>query len=191
MEKIISSIKSMYAVSDASIASLTSKMTELHLPKKHILIKSGVVDKNYYFIEKGLTRSYCIIDGEEATTWFSKEGELAFSMLSCYENKPGFEYVDLLEDSIIYAIPVHKLNLLYETNIEIANWSRIAHQKAFLDLELRHIALATQSAKERYDTFTQEKSDLFKRVKLGYIASFLGVTQVTLSRLRAKQHFLT
>ena len=186
MEKIISSIKNIYPVSDASIQLLTSKMERKEFPKKHLLIKGGIINKNYYFIEKGLTRSYCIINGEEATTWFSKEGELAFSMLSVYENKPGFEYVDLLEDAIVYAISIDKLNELYKTNIEIANWSRTIHQKAFLDLEYRHIALATQSAKERYTNFTKESSDLFKRVKLGYIASFLGVTQVTLSRLRAE-----
>ena len=160
-------------------------MKRLDLPKKHVLIKGGVLDKNYYFIEKGLTRSYCIINGEEATTWFSKEGGLTFSMLSSYENKPGFEYVDLLEDSIIYVIPVSELNALYETNIEIVNWSRVVLQKAFIDLEMRHISLASHSAKQRYENFTKEKSDLFQRVKLGYIASFLGVTQVTLSRLRA------
>jgi CRP-like cAMP-binding protein len=189
MEAIISSIKSMYAVSDKSIELLVSKMKKHEFPKKHILIKGGVIDKNYYFIENGLTRSYCIIEGEETTTWFSKEGELAFSMLSCYENKPGFEYVDLLEDSIVYSIPVNELNKLYDSNIEIANWSRIVHQKAFLDLEYRHIAMTTQSAKERYINFTKDKSDLFKRIKLGYIASFLGVTQVTLSRLRAEPIF--
>ena len=189
METIISSIKQMYPVSDTSIKLLTSKMEKAVFPKKHILIKGGIINKNYYFIEKGLTRSYCIIDGEETSTWFSKEGELAFSMLSCYENKPGFEYVDLLEDSVVYSISIDKLNELYKTNIEIANWSRIVHQKAFLDLEYRYIAMTTQSAKERYINFTKEKFDLFKRIKLGYIASFLGVTQVTLSRLRAEPIF--
>ena len=191
MEKIISSIRNVCPVSDSSIEALTRHMKLLKLPKKTVLIKSGEIDKNYYFIEKGITRSYCLIDGEETTTWFSTEGDVTFSMLSCYENKAGYEYVDLLEDAVIYSIPIHALNTLYETNIEIANWSRLLHQKAFLDLELRHIALITQSAKERYENFICEKADLFKRVNLGYIASFLGVTQVTLSRLRAERSFLT
>ncbi len=189
METIISSIKQMYPVSNESLELLTGKMEKVLFPKKHILIKAGIVNKNYYFIEKGLTRSYCIINGEETTTWFSKEGELAFSMLSCYEGKPGFEYVDALEDTVVYAISIDQLNKLYKTNIEIANWSRVIHQKAFLDLEYRHIAMTTQPAKERYANFTREKHDLFKRVKLGYIASYLGVTQVTLSRLRAEPIF--
>lgn len=189
MEKIISVIKSLYPLSDTSLQTLAENMKKKVLPKKHLLIKSGVVNRNFYFIEKGLSRSFCIIHGKEETTWFSKEGEVTFSMLGCYENKPGYESVDLLEDTILYFIPVPTLNGLYHTNIEIANWSRVLHQKAFLELELRHIALATQSAQERYQNLLQEKPDLIKRVKLGYIASYLGISQVTLSRLRAARIF--
>ncbi len=190
MQTIISCIQKISPCKQSTIDLLTSKMTRHEFPKKHILIKSGIIDKNFYFIEKGLTRSYCIINGEEATSWFSQEGDITFSMLSCYENKPGYEYVDLLEDSIIYSISIQELNKLYFDNIEIANWSRLIHQKAFLDLELRHIALATQSATERYHNFLKERSGLVNRVKLSHIASFIGVSQVTLSRIRAN-YFLT
>lgn len=185
MDQIISSITEICGMSNTSITQLTSQMNRHDLLKKHMLIKAGIVDRNYYFIEKGLTRSFCLIDGEEKTTWFSKEGDITFSMLSSYEEKPGYEFVDLLEDSIIYSIPVQSLNSLYEENIEIANWSRLVHQKAFLDLELRHIAMITQSANERYENFIMERSNLNNRINLKYIASFIGVTQVTLSRLRA------
>ncbi len=189
MENIIKSIRAIYNVGDSSVKELANLMECHHLPKGYILIKSGVVERNYYFIEKGITRSYCFVDGKESTSWFSKEGDITFSMLSSYENKPGYEYVDLLENCILYAIPVQELNALYERNIEIANWSRLVHQKAFLDLELRHISLATQSAEERLQSFIQEKGDLYKRINLGYVASYLGMTQVTLSRLRAKHVF--
>jgi hypothetical protein len=121
MDQIISSIKQVNGMSNASIAQLTSQMKRHELLRKHILIKAGVVDRNYYFIEKGLTRSFCIIEGEEKTTWFSKEEDITFSMLSSYEEKPGYEFVDLLEDSIIDSIPVQSLNSLYKENIEIAN----------------------------------------------------------------------
>ena len=178
-------------MSSNSLEELTSRMTKLSLPKRHILIKSGVVERNYYFIEKGLTRSYILFEGNEVTSWFSQEGDITFSMLGSYQKKPGFEFVDLLEDSVIYSLPVDVLNALYEKNLDIANWSRLLHQKAFLELELRHISRLTLTAKERYEEFTREKPDIFKRVNLGYIASYLGMSQVTLSRLRAQRDFLT
>jgi len=186
MKQIRSSIKKLYPVNDWSLAQLTGQMTKLELPKKHILIRNGVVERNYYFIEKGLSRSYCLSDGKEVTSWFSQEGDITFSMLGSYQRKPGFECVELLEDSIIYAISVDSLNFLYENNHDIANWSRLLHQKAFLELELRHIAMISQTAKERYENFVKEKPSIYHRVNLGYIASFLGMTQVTLSRIRAE-----
>jgi len=189
MKQIVSSIRKLYPMSAMSVDELTNQMTRLELPKRHILIKSGVVEGNYYFIEKGLTRSYCLFNGNEVTSWFSQEGEITFSMFGSYQKKPGFEYVDLLEDSIVYSLSVDVLNLLYKNNLEIANWSRLLHQKAFLELELRHIAMISQSAKERYENFIKEKPDIMQRVNLGYIASFLGMSQVTLSRLRAKHIF--
>ena len=185
MDIIISAIKNNYPVSNTSIKELTAKFKIQKLPRKHILIRSDVIDRNYYFVEKGLARSYSLVDGVEATSWFSKEGDITFSMMSAYYGKPGYEFVELLEDSILYSISIEELEALYKTNIEIANWSRILHQKAFLDLELRHIALATQTAKTRYNNFVKLYPDLMNRVNLGYIASYLGVTQVTLSRLRS------
>lgn len=186
MERIISAIQSVYPISDQSMADFTGKMRKMELPKGHVLIRNGTIERNYYFIEKGLTRSFCLLNGEESTSWFSQEGDVTFSMLGSYQQKPGFENVDLLEDCIVYAISVIELNALYEKNIEITNWSRLLHQKAFLDLELRHIAMMTKSAKERHDSFMREKSDIYRRTNLGHIASYLGMTQVTLSRIRSE-----
>lgn len=190
MKNIIKKIKEVYDVSEESIQELTKLMCSSQLlPKGHLLIKSGVVERNYYFIEKGFARSFTLIDGKESTSWFSREGDVTFSMLSSYCNEPGYEYVDLLEDSLIYPVPIKELHALYERNIEIANWSRLIHQKAFLDLELRHISLATQTAEERLNHFIEERGYIYNRINLGYIASYLGMSQVTLSRLRAKQTF--
>ena len=189
MEQITQSIISLYPMSSNSLEELTSRMTQLILPKRHILIKSGLIERNYYFIESGLTRSYVLFEGNEVTSWFSQEGDITFSMLGSYQKKPGFEYVDLLEDSDIYSIPVDVLNALYEKNLDIANWSRLLHQKAFLELELRHISRLTLTAKERYEQFLEQRPDIFRRVNLGYIASYLGMSQVTLSRLRSQKVF--
>ena len=185
MEQIISSIRELYPMSAESVEALTKHMKKLMLPKRHLLIRSGVVERNYYFIEKGLTRSYSLADGKEVTSWFSQEGEVTFSMLGSYQKKPGFEYVELLEDSVLYALPVDCLNSLYANNLEISNWSRLLHQQAFLDLELRHISMISLSAKQRYENFRKKRPGLCQRSNLGYIASYLGMSQVTLSRLRA------
>ena len=160
----------------------------MELPKKHILTSSFQNDKNFYFIKKGIARSYCVINDKELTSWFSTEGDIVFSTNNFYGNQQGYEYevVQLLENTVLYAVPIKDLEKLYQTNIEIANWSRILHQEAFIMNEKRLISRLYKSAEERYIELLQTRPDLFQRVNLGYIASFLGISQVTLCHLRNK-----
>lgn len=86
-------------------------------------------------------------------------------------------------------MPIDALNQLYETNIEIANWSRVIHQEALLKMQNLRLDRLSLSAKERYEKFVAENPDLTGRVNLGFIASYLGMTQQHLSALRAHVRF--
>lgn len=186
MRNIIENIRKFYPVSDEAINELANHFTLCELPRKHLLIEGGKRNRNVYFIEKGFCRSYCIINGEEVTTWFSREGDITFALNDLYHNTAGFEYVELLEDCVFYVIPIEQLNKLYTTNIEIANWSRVCHQECVLQLQLTRIDRLTLTAAERYEKLIAEQPDLIKRANLGHLASFLGMTQQNLSRLRNK-----
>lgn len=188
MKNIIKALKAKSGMSDNSINELFIHSSILKLPKKHILTSSFQKDKNFYFMEKGIARSYCVINGKEATSWFSMEGDIVFSTNNFYGYVKGYEYemVQLLENSILYAIPVKELEKLYFSNIEIANWSRILHQDAFIANEKRLISRLYETAEERYIELLKTRPELFQRVNLGYIASYLGISQVTLSQLRNK-----
>jgi signal-transduction protein with cAMP-binding, CBS, and nucleotidyltransferase domain len=121
--------------------------------------------------------------------WFSKEGDITFSSSSLYHQRPALEYVQLLEDSLLYLMPIEALHKLYVTNIEIANWSRVIHQEALLKMQNLRLERLSLSAKERYEKFIIESPDLVRRVNLGFIASYLGMTQQYLSSLRAELRF--
>lgn len=182
---IISGIRKYYPVSDKSILKLSNLFTEHHFPKHHLLTKAGTLDHNAYFIEKGCTRTYFNIVGKEVTNWFSREGDITFSSDSLYHKQPGLDFVEVLEDSVIYSIPIDYLDRLYEEDIEISNWSRIIHQEVLLRMQELRISRLSQSAKDRYEFFLSDYPDLINRVNLGYIASFLGMTQQHLSSIRA------
>ena len=184
MKTILSKFNVDFKLSESAIEALVSSFEEKQLPKRHILIEPGKVCNYYYFIEKGLIRYYVLVDGREVTTWFSKEGNIAFSMMSAYYNQPAFNYAELLEDCVFYAVSIKKLNQLIDGNLELCNWSRLLHQRGFLELELRHLRLLTMTASERYRLFFEENPELHNRINLGHLASFLGMTQVTLSRVR-------
>ena len=98
--------------------------------------------------------------------------------------KVSEEFVETLEDVVAYRIELSDLRRLWETNLELSNWGRIIHQDEYRRLHRSHKERLTLPAKERYEEFQKQFPEVCKRVNLGYIASYLGVTQSTLSRLR-------
>lgn len=151
------------------------------------MIKANQYSRSAYFIEKGMTRSYWLVNGEEITTSFSCEGGIVFSMDELYYNKMSEEFVETLEDVVAYKITLSDLIRLFQTNIELANWGRIIHQNEYRRLHRSHKDRLTLSAKERYEEFMQQFPQICQRVQLGYIASYLGITLPTLSRLRSRK----
>ena len=138
MENIIKKIKQDYPVSDQSIDLLVPCLKPHRFPKKYQLIKEGIYCKVAYFIEKGMTRSYWLVDGEEITTSFSCEGNIVFSMDELYYNKLSEEFVESLEDMEVYEISLSHLTHLFRTNIEWANWGRVIHQDEYRRLHRTH-----------------------------------------------------
>lgn len=191
MEHIIRKIKAYYPVSAEALGRLTEAMQRHIFPAKRVIIQAGKLDRQVYFIERGITRSYILHNGREITTWFSKEGDIACGSWDLFRNKAGFEYVETLEETIAYTLTIKQLNELFKSDIDIANWMRVVQQENFLQLQETHIRRLNLSARERYELLREEQPELLQRVNLGYIASFLGITQQSLSRIRAKGSFLT
>lgn len=126
-------------------------------------------------------------DNKEITFWFGTEGDIAISYFSYVANRPGYETVELLEDSTLYAISQDALQKLFTTNIEIANWGRKLAEFELIRTEKEFMTQQSLPAALRYQQLLEQNPQLIRRVQLGYIASYLGVTQVTLSRIRAGQ----
>lgn len=187
MTNIIEKMNSLYPISDDTIQLLKENTILCHFPKRYQLIEANKFSKSAYFIEKGMTRSFWLVNGEEITTSFSCEGGIVFSMDELYYNKVSEEFVETLEDVEAYKISLTDLHHLFQTNIELANWGRIIHQNEYRRLHRSHKDCLTLSAKERYEEFKQQFPQVCQRMQLGYIASYLGITLSTLSRLRARK----
>lgn len=187
MNHTIESIRGQYPVSDSTIKELESYLTLCDFPKKYELIKKGVHCKYAYFIEKGIVISYWIVNGEKHITSFSPEGGLVFSMDELYYDKVSEEYAETVEEVQAYRIKISDLNRLMETNLEMCNWGRIIHQNEYRRLHRSHRDRLSLPAKERYEEFMKQFPEVGKRVNLKYIASYLGITLSTLSRLRSER----
>lgn len=185
MENVVRSIRRLYPVSDEALQAFVSCMRLVEVPCRTPLVRAGSVGHHVYFIERGLTRSFFRRDGMERTTWFSQEGEVTFGMRSLYLGAPAQESVETLEPCLLYRISVARLNELYAAYIDIANWGRVLHQEGYNRLSLLFFERMQLTPAERYAFFLRTFPGLLNRVKLKYVAEFLGISIYTLSRIRA------
>lgn len=163
-----------------------SSVSEVNYAKGHILLKADKVENYIYFIKKGIVRAYSQKEDNEITFWFGKEGDTVVSMKSYVLNEKGYENIELLENSTLYQIDISLLQQYFNEDIFIANWGRKFAEQEIIKTEERQISFQFQTALQRYQSLIKEKPDLLQRVQLSHIASYLGITQVSLSRIRAE-----
>lgn len=187
MKHVIECMRTLCPISDQTVQELKKYVTYCVFPKKYQLIRENMYCKYAYFLERGMTRSFWLVDGEEITTSFSLEGGIVFSMDELYYNKVSEEFVETIEETEAYRISLADLNTLFETNLEICNWGRIIHQNEYRRLHRSHKERLTLPAKERYEEFQKQFPEVCQRANLGFIASYLGITPSTLSRLRSSE----
>lgn len=175
----------IHKLPEHSKLALQNNVTEITFPKGHILLKANKVESNVYFIKKGLVRAYIERDNE-VTFWFGKEGQTVISMKSYVEEQPGYETIELLEDCELYELKTENLKKLFDEDVNIANWGRKFAENELIKTEERLISKQFKNASERYLELMKDHPELIQRVQLGHIASYLGITQVSLSRIRAE-----
>ncbi|GAB0157772.1 Crp/Fnr family transcriptional regulator [Chryseobacterium sp. Alg-005] len=176
----------IYVLPEASKNALRGHITEVSFPKNHCLMEADKVIPYIYFIRRGIVRAYASTESNDITFWFGSEGETIVSMKSYVEDKPGYESIELLEDCDLYRLETESLRKLFKEDIHIANWGRKFAERELVKTEELIISRQFKTALERYTDLMTQKPDLLKRVQLGHIASYLGITQVSLSRIRAE-----
>jgi len=175
----------IHPINAVSKLKFVESFEEISLPKNQLIIRSDKVEKNIYFIKKGIARTFSNFDDSEVTIAFGEEGDTIISLKSYILNQKGYENIELLEDCELYKISVTKLQHLFSTDIDIANWGRKFAEQELIKAEQRFISNQLGTATERYLELIKKHPTLIQRVPLGLIASYLGITQVSLSRIRA------
>ncbi|MBS1689090.1 MAG: Crp/Fnr family transcriptional regulator [Bacteroidetes bacterium] len=186
MKVFLDALKQISPLSEKAIEAFSEMTKEEELSKGHLLIKAGTVCNYIYFIEAGLSRTFYYKDGKDVTDWISAEGSFAASVVSFITRQPDIRNVELLEPSRICAISYANLEKLYADYHEIERLGRLLVSYGLVQLQNRFDDLHFASAQERYMKLMNTQPSLINRVPLGMIASYLGITQETLSRIRAK-----
>ena len=164
----------------------TSLLKMKKLKKKQYLVQEGDVVRYDYFVNKGCLRTYTIDDkGQEHVVQFSIEDWWTGDMYSFLTQKPARYTIDALEDTELLCLERAALEDLYIRIPKFERYFRLLLQNAFVSLQERVIANLSQTADERYCNFIDKYPLMEKRLPLKQIASYLGITPESLSRIRS------
>ncbi|HEY4108875.1 Crp/Fnr family transcriptional regulator [Puia sp.] len=165
---------------------LKKNVTGLSVRKRKLLLKEGNRCDHVYFIVKGAVRGFTREGQKDITTWIVVENELVSSILSLNTQEPSIENIQVLENTELLALSNANLQKMYEMMPEFNIVARKLLQHYYADAERRAFIARLTKAENKYRHFLLHHDPLANRIPLKYIASYLGMTLETLSRVRKK-----
>jgi CRP/FNR family transcriptional regulator, anaerobic regulatory protein len=187
IEYLVKHIRKFIVVSEELENRLTQISKLLILEKGKFLHKPTKICTQTYFINSGLVRIYYKKGDKEITDNFSAEGEWITSIYSFLRNVPDNCYIQTIERSSLIEIDILQLEKCFLDFPEMERFGCMLISNYFLEQSERIISMQFHSAKERYNFFVKTAKNKIQRVPLGMLASHLGMTQETLSRVRAEK----
>ncbi len=170
-------------ISKEGVEALDSKLKLNKITKGDQLLSYGQICKEIYFVTKGCLRLYYISDGVEITVWFSFEDNSAIELSSFLSGKPTEYFIEAIEDSEYLSLDKSELLGLYSQYPEMESVVRCFWEDVILNLLQRFTALQKDSAENRYRNLINQNNYL-QRVPQKYLASYIGVTPTSLSRIK-------
>ncbi len=186
MEILFQFLKNQYHLSKEAEQALNNCFSKIEIEKNNFIIKEQSICRHLYFLEAGCVRGYYKADGKEVTHWFGFENDFVTSFHSFITNQPAVENIQAVEDSLLWAITADDLKKLFNQFHEIERIVRLSYEKYYIRLEERYVNAQFKTASELYEDLIQSSPHILQRMPLGFVASYLGISQETLSRIRGK-----
>lgn len=181
MEQFIAQQRLIHPLADVSIGLLLDEMEEVTLAKGKFSVREGDRDPYIWFVKTGLARAYVERETKDVTLWFASDGE----MINFVSREIAAYNVVMVEDSLLLRIPVQRLEALCESSLELSNWARKLVEYYLREYENYFINDSWSDAREQYETLLRTRPELFRKVPLKHIASYLQITPQSLSRIRS------
>ncbi len=180
-------IQSVISISHEAMDRITAEFTEIHISKGGFFLNKGRLSDKYLFLDSGFLRAYTNDEnGNEVTTAFYGSRTVVFEVYSFFNRVPSKENYRALCDCYGYFITYEKLNNLFHSLPEFRDFGRAMLVKGFVALKERMLSQVSETAEERYKRLLQTNPEVFQYAPLKDIASFLGITDTSLSRIRSK-----
>ncbi|MGB6153255.1 MAG: Crp/Fnr family transcriptional regulator [Pricia sp.] len=162
---------------------------KVYFSKGDFLLQVGAKAAEYFIVEKGLMRSFVYdTNGNDITTDFFGEGDIAIEVSSLFMGIPSQENIQTLTEGHAWKITFDDFQNLFHTVEGISEWGRAWFSQQLFSAKQRSIDMITKSAPDRYLYLEKNKPQIIKNAPLKHIASYLGVTDTSLSRIRKEIH---
>ncbi|MFA9212617.1 MAG: Crp/Fnr family transcriptional regulator [Candidatus Methylacidiphilales bacterium] len=157
----------------------------LEVDKATKLVSEGQYADKSYFIAKGNARAFYLKDGKDITDWFAFENDFINSINCYFLNIPSPHFIETIEPCILLEISKENAQILSNKYLEFDRLEKLIITKTLLQLQQRIVSMQFETAHQKYINLTKFRPDITQRVPLMYIASYLGITLETLSRIRS------
>jgi CRP-like cAMP-binding protein len=184
-QKLVDFLRKSNLVSTQTAESIAVEFAPKTIMANEFLLQEGMISDEYVFLESGFMRAFAHdIEGNEVTTNFYSANQVVFEVSSFFNRTRSRENVQAVDDCNCLFITYEQLNKLFHSLPEFRDFGRSVLVKGFAALKTRVLSMITETADARYETLLKNNPELFQHVPLKHIASYLGITDTSLSRIR-------
>lgn len=184
-ELLINFIQNNLPTSRKTLDEIAAHFEEKTFTKNDYFLKESQISNDYLFLADGFMRAFTFdIDGNEVTTYFYPKNRVVFEASSFFMRTASTENIQAVTDCKGFTITFEKLNMLFHSIPEFREFGRAMLVKEFAVYKQRTLAMINKSAEERYANLINTNNEIFQNAQLKHIASFLGMTDTSLSRIR-------
>ncbi|MCS3801062.1 Crp/Fnr family transcriptional regulator [Niastella sp. OAS944] len=185
MEALFKLLNDIYPMSSGLQDYIFTHLKRRELKRKELLVKKNEINTIGSFLNAGLLHCYYLGDDDKkVTSWFLQKGQMAISVESFFSQTPSVECIEAMEPCEIFYLTYQEMQTAYKTYLEFNYIIRELIQKYYV-IKAQHTYQLQKgtTTKERFEWFMNSFPEIITRVPRRHIASFLGVSEVTLSRM--------
>jgi len=184
-QKLIQFFKNSNLVSSKSAEEIANIFSPKEIKKSDFLLKEGRISNEYFFLENGFIRAFANdVEGNDVSTNFYSAGQVVFEVSSFFNRTIAKENFQAIVDCDGWYITYEQLNNLFHSMHDFRDFGRSILVKGFSSLKIRMLSMITETAEQRYDALLKTNPEIFQHAALKHIASYLGITDTSLSRIR-------
>ena len=185
-QNLIKFLLSSNLVSSNKAQEIAVVFTEKIIDKNDFYLRSGFPSNEYLLLESGFMRAFTFDpDGNEVTTAFYSNDQVVFEVSSFFTRTTSKESIQAISDCKGWMINYEQLNMLFHTIPEFREFGRFILVKGITTLKQRMLSMINETAEDRYDMLVKTNPEIFQHAPLKNIASYLGITDSSLSRIRS------